>query len=63
MLDGLGNSLLQFDMTNFSLLSQVVVPSTAGPYGVRPTLMGPQNEYWVANGASGIAIANWQPKR
>jgi hypothetical protein len=58
MLDGLGNSLLQFDLTNFSILSQVVVPSTVGPYGVRPTLMGPQNEYWVANGASGIAIAN-----
>ncbi len=58
MLDGLGNSLLKFDLTNFSILSQVVVPSTVGPYGVRPTLMGPQNEYWVANGSSGIAIAD-----
>jgi hypothetical protein len=58
MLDGLGNSLLKFDLTNFSILSQVVVPSTAGPYGVRPTLMGPQNEYWVANGWSGVAITN-----
>jgi hypothetical protein len=58
MLDGLGNSLLQFDLTNSAILSQVIVPSTVGPYGIRPTLTGPQNEYWVANGSAGIAIAN-----
>ena len=39
-LDGLGDSLMAVDMTNFATVSQVVVPSTTGPFGIRPSLMG-----------------------
>jgi len=62
-LDGLGNTLVQTDFTNASILSQVVVGNTSGPYGVRPTLTGPENEYWVAQNAASIAIANLASQR
>jgi len=58
MLDGLGNSLLKFDLTNFAVLSQVVVPSTSGPLGVRPTATGDAHEVWVASGGAGVSVAD-----
>ncbi len=57
-LDGLGDSLVAVDMTNFATVSQVVVPSTAGPFGVRPTIMGSASEAWVANGGLEVSIAD-----
>jgi hypothetical protein len=49
-LDGLGNSMVAVDLTTLSVVSQVVVPSTVGPFGIRPSDTGPSNEVWVANG-------------
>ncbi len=49
-LDGLGNSLIALDPVTQTVVSQVVVPSTSGPYGIRPAITGPDNEVWVANG-------------
>ncbi len=58
MLDGLGNSLFKFDLNNFSILSQVVVPTTSGPLGIRPTSTGPENEVWVANGGLEVTLVD-----
>ena len=58
MLDGLSYNLLKFDLTNYTIVSQVVVPSTSGPFGVRPNPAGPANEVWVANGGKEIAVAD-----
>jgi hypothetical protein len=57
-LDGLGNSLVAFDLTTQTVSSQVVVPSTVGPFGVRPSASGPSNEVWVANYGLQISVAD-----
>lgn len=57
-LDGLGDSLYEFDLTTFGVLGQVVVPSTSGPLGVRPAATGDANEVWVANGGAGVSVAD-----
>ena len=54
-LDGLGNSLIAVDMTTFAVVGQVVVPSTSGPFGIRPNTTGPSNEVWVANAGFEVA--------
>ena len=59
LLDGFGNTLDKVDLTNNATLSQVVVPSTVGPYGIRPTATGPENEVWVANGGVAVSIADF----
>jgi hypothetical protein len=56
-LDGLGNSLIAVDLTTLTVVSQVVVPSTVGPFGIRPNAPGSSNEVWVANGGSEIEVS------
>jgi hypothetical protein len=58
LLDGLGNSLLAVDMTNLKTVSQVVVPSTSGPLGIRPAITGPANEVWVANAGLEVSVVD-----
>jgi sugar lactone lactonase YvrE len=48
-LDGTGNSLIAIDLTTLNLVSSIAVPSTSGPFGLRPNPSGPVNEAWVAN--------------
>lgn len=57
-LNGLGNTLMAVDMTNFATVSQVVVPSTSGPLAIRPTPTPPAQEVWVANGGLQVSVAN-----
>jgi len=58
LLDGLGNSLFAVDMTTLKTVSQVVVPSTSGPLGIRPSITGPANEVWVANGGLEVSVVD-----
>jgi hypothetical protein len=58
MLDGLSYDLLKFDLTSYAILARVTVPSTNGPFGVRPNPTGPANEVWVANGGKEVSIAD-----
>jgi hypothetical protein len=57
-LDGTGNSLVAIDLTTLAVVGQVVVPSTSGPFGIRPSATGPANEVWVANGSAQVSIAD-----
>ena len=57
-LDGTGNSLMQVDLSTFAIMRQVVVPSTSGPFGVRPTSTGDGNEVWVINPGAGVTIVD-----
>lgn len=58
-LDGLSYNAIKFDLTTDAIVSQVVVPSTSGPLGIRPVATGPQNEVWVANSGSGVTVADF----
>jgi len=58
MLDGGGNTIDQLDLTTFSLVSQVVVPSTSGPFGVRPVATGSPNEVWVADAGVQVSVVD-----
>ena len=57
-LDGLGNTIVAFDTTTLTMVSQVVVPSTSGPFGLRPSSTGPSTEAWVANGGLEVSVVN-----
>jgi hypothetical protein len=57
-LDGLGNTIVAVDTTTLTIVSQVVVPSTTGPFGMRPSSAGPATEAWVANGGSEVSVVN-----
>lgn len=57
-LDGFTNVLVAFDLTTQTTVSSVVVPSTVGPFGIRPSATGASNEVWVANGGSGVSVAD-----
>jgi len=57
-LDGLSNNAIKFDLTTETIVSQVVVPSTTGPLGIRPAATGPQNEIWVANGGLEVTVVD-----
>lgn len=57
-LDGGGNSIYQFDFTTLSFVSQVVVPNTSGPFGVRPVATGSPNEVWVANVGVEVSVVD-----
>ncbi|MEP7353937.1 MAG: hypothetical protein ABI824_11960 [Acidobacteriota bacterium] len=57
-LDGLGNTLMAMDMSNLQIISNVVVPSTVGPLGIRPSATLPQNEVWVANGGTAVTVSD-----
>jgi hypothetical protein len=57
-LDGTGDSILKVDLTTFAVVSQVVVPSTTGPFAIQPTPTGPGNEAWVANGGTEISVVD-----
>ncbi|HEX3879736.1 MAG TPA: hypothetical protein VHW24_22285 [Bryobacteraceae bacterium] len=57
-LDGLTYNLLQFDLTAQKITSTVVVPSTTGPLGIRPVLMGAAHEVWTANGGNQVTVAD-----
>lgn len=57
-LDGLGNTIVAFDTTTLNMVSQVVVPSTTGPFGLRPSSTAPSTEAWVANGGLEISVVN-----
>jgi hypothetical protein len=59
LLDGLGSNIFKFDLANYSIVSQAVVPSTVGPLGVRPTAAGDSNEVWVANGGTSVAVVDF----
>ncbi len=61
-LDGLGNTAIQFDLTTQSIVTQVTVPSTTGPMGVRPTSTGPQTEIWLAS-AGGVTVADFAAQK
>jgi WD40 repeat protein len=54
-LDGFGNSLIAFDLTTQTTAGQVVVPSTTGPFGIRPSAQGASNEVWVLS--SGFEVS------
>ncbi len=55
VLDGLGGSLFQVDLTTGVTLAQVALPQTAlGPFALRPST----NEVWVANAGSQITVVN-----
>jgi hypothetical protein len=53
-LDGLGNSLNAVDLTTQTVVGQVVVPSTTGPFGIRPSATGFSNEVWVLNSGNEV---------
>jgi hypothetical protein len=53
-LDGLGDSLVEIDTTTLTVVSQVAVPSTVGPFGFRPVATGTANEVWVANSGNEV---------
>ncbi len=57
-LDGLGNSIFAVDMTTLNTVSEVVVPSTSGPFAIRPTITGPANEVWIANAGRQVTVVN-----
>jgi hypothetical protein len=57
-LDGLGNTANAFDLTTNTIVSQVTVPSTTGPLGIRPVSTGQQNEIWVANGGLEVTVVD-----
>ena len=57
-LDGLGNTIVVVDTATLTIVSQVVVPSTSGPFGLRPSSTGQTTEAWVANGVSEISVVN-----
>jgi hypothetical protein len=57
-LDGLGNTAIAFDLTTNTIVSQVAVPSTTGPLGIRPVSTGQQNEIWVANGGLEVTVVD-----
>ena len=61
-LDGLGNTAIQFDLTTQSIVGQVTVPSTTGPMGIRPTIMGPQSEIWLAS-PGGVTVADFAARK
>ena len=61
-LDGLGNTAIQFDLTTQSIVSQVTVPSTTGPMGIRPTSTGPQTEIWLAS-LGGVTVADFAARK
>jgi hypothetical protein len=52
MLDGLSYNLVEFDMTNFAIISQVALPQQARVFSVRPDATGPGNEVWTAHGGT-----------
>jgi WD40-like Beta Propeller Repeat len=54
-LDGHQAGLIALDMTTLNPVSQVVVPSVVGPFGLRPNSTGPVNEVWVLNSGNEIA--------
>jgi hypothetical protein len=62
LLDGLGNTAIQFNLASQSIVGQVTVPSTIGPLGIRPVSTGPQNEIWVANNNS-VVVADFAAKK
>jgi hypothetical protein len=57
-LDGAGSSLVVIDADSLSVISQVNVPSTSGPLGIRPSLTGASNEIWVADAATQLSVSN-----
>jgi hypothetical protein len=57
-LDGLGNTIVAVDMTTLAVVSQVVVPSTVGPFGIRPTPTGSENEVWIANSGLEVSVVD-----
>ncbi len=59
LLDGLTYNALKFDLGTQQVVSQVVVPSTSGPLGIRPTATGPQREVWVANGGLEVTVVDF----
>jgi hypothetical protein len=54
-LDGLGNSLIAVDLTTLTVVGQVVVPSTTGPFGIRPSATGSASEVWVLNSGNEVS--------
>jgi hypothetical protein len=59
LLDGLTYNALKLDLGTQQVVSQVVVPSTSGPLGIRPTATGPQHEIWVANAGLEVTVADF----
>ncbi len=57
-LDGLGNTIVAVDTATLMIVSQVVVPNTSGPFGLRPSSTGPVTEAWVANGGTEVSVVN-----
>ena len=53
-LDGHGAGVVALDMTTLNPVSQVVVPSVVGPFGLRPSTTGPANEVWVLNSGNEV---------
>ena len=58
MLDGLGNSLLEFDLNTYAVTKSVVVPNQSGPFGIRPSATGIANEVWVSNGGLEVSVVD-----
>ena len=57
-LDGLSQNLLQYDLTAQKITATVVVPSTAGPLGIRPVPTGAQHEVWTANAGKEVTVSD-----
>jgi hypothetical protein len=58
-LDAAGSSsLVDLDLTQSGIISQVVVPNISGPFGIRPSATGPPNEVWVANGGTEVSVVD-----
>lgn len=56
-LDGTGSSLVVIDLGSLSVVGQLAVPGTSGPFGIRPNPAGPAKEAWVANGGLQVSVA------
>jgi hypothetical protein len=58
-LDAAGSSsLVDLDLTQSGIISQVVVPNISGPYGIRPSATGTPTEVWVANGGTEVSVVD-----
>lgn len=55
---GGSHSLVAIDLTNPAVIGQVVVPSIAGPFGIRPSATGAANEVWSANQGLEISVVD-----
>ncbi len=62
-LDGTGDSLIAIDLTTLTVVSSVKVPSTSGPFGLRPNTTSPVNEAWVADSGANLTAVDMGAQR